>query len=152
MGEFIKKGDLDKFISSLSKKYVIIAPVKKDIVRFKILEKGDKLIFELPLYSHKDFFFPNKEKLLYFKNNKFEEVKKITKKRIIFLHRCDIAALSRLDKIMLRDPIDVYYKEKRGKTLIIEVPCKPIPKQCFCDYDNLHFGFDLRIIEFNNKY
>ena len=69
MAKFIEKKGFDKFIDSLRKRYEVIAPVEDKILKFKIIEKGDKIIFGLPYYPAKKYFLPHKECLFKFKNS-----------------------------------------------------------------------------------
>ncbi|MEE9525523.1 MAG: 4Fe-4S dicluster domain-containing protein [Candidatus Woesearchaeota archaeon] len=153
MGKFIEEKRFDKFIDFLKEKYEVIAPVhEKGSIRFKILEEGDEIVFSMPYYPAKKFFLPSCETLFNFNKDKIVKEGDKIKKRVIFLEKCDAAALVMLDKIMLRDPVDPYYKKRRDNTLIIESPCFPDYSECFCDINKLPDNYDLRLVEHNGKY
>ncbi|PIN86820.1 hypothetical protein COV19_03015 [Candidatus Woesearchaeota archaeon CG10_big_fil_rev_8_21_14_0_10_44_13] len=149
----LKKGDFGKFVESLISRHEVIAPVKTDIVRFKVLEKGDgaegKVVFDSPLYSAKEFFLPIKEPFYYFKKGKICESMedgKNARKRIFFMNRCDINGVHRNDLILLDDPVDPYYREKRDNAILVEIPCVQ-SKRCSCVDIGLIDCYDLRIID-----
>ncbi len=153
MSKFIKKEVFNFFVQFLRDSFEVIAPVGGDIVRFKAVEDGDKVVFELPRYPPKEFFLPHKEKIFCFSTDgKIKEIKPKIKNRVIFLRKCDAAALVMLDKVMLGDSPDTYYKLRREKTMIIEIPCMQTYDECFCDINRLPDNFDLRIVPFKDKY
>ncbi len=153
MSKFIKKEEFNILVDFLRGSFEVIAPVEEEHVRFKVVEEGDKIVFELPLYPAKEFFQPHKEELFCFDNKgKITETKPDVKERVIFLRKCDAAALVVFDMIMLGDNPDLPYKVRREKTIVIETPCITSYGNCFCDMNRLPDNFDLRMMEFEDKY
>ncbi len=140
----LKKEDFKEFIGSLREKYQVIAPVKQDIVRYKILKDGDEIIFETPFHPPKKFFLPAKETLFSFHKEKINAKLKVDK-RIIFLPRCDANALLRIDKLYLDEFKDQNYSKRRENTIIIEYFCPETKDNCFCTSMGLIDCYDLRI-------
>ncbi|MBW3017276.1 4Fe-4S dicluster domain-containing protein, partial [Candidatus Woesearchaeota archaeon] len=149
---FIKKGDVPKFVSSLQrKKYDVIAPVKRDIVRFCLLNEGEGISSEHPRYPVKEFFLPHKEKLVEYGKEGMKILDKVNK-RVVFMHRCDANALLIIDKLYLENGHpDPMYKKYRENSVIIEMPCIP-DKHCFCSSMDLVEAFDLRLQKYKNGY
>lgn len=71
------------------------------------------------------------------------------------LHACDINALNRLDKVLLRSVYPVpYYAARRMNMFIIGVDCVPQP-YCFCrsmGADTVLHGFDLFLTDIGDMY
>ena len=152
MGKLLKKEDLNRFLNNLNGKYEIIAPVKKDIVRYeKITNVNEIYLSEKPFFSAKKFFFKPKETLLKFPERRgFRER---VKPRIIFgMRNCDANALLVLDKLYLEGYPDEKYKEKRENTIIITVPCDEPEENCFCESLNLKDYYDLKFIDIGPSY
>ncbi len=143
MQKLLPKKELHNFIENLMKKYQVIAPIKEDNTKFKVIQDPKQIflkkITQVPI---KKFFMPDNETLLEFKNNKITEPLDKIPNRIIFgLRKCDLNALLILDKVM-HDP---NYIQKRKKTILIGIYCENPDKYCFCnsmeleDYHDLFF-------------
>ena len=122
-----------------------IAPVNKDIVRY--LPVKDTFVFELPLYSPKEYFQPEGEVLIEFDGNSINTPKLNNEIRIFLMPRCDVNALDKVDKLRWDDKL---YKEKRDKSVIIEIPCKEDEK-CFCNEVGLKDCYDIKLFEEKNN-
>lgn len=147
----LKKGDFNSFAESLISRYDVVAPVRQDIVRFKKLERGDgisgKVVFEPPLYPAKDFFLTQRDPFYHFRNAKVGlPQKKAKRKTVFFMNRCDINAVHRNDMIMLDEPADPNYKEKRENAVLVEVPCVVLDR-CNCINIGHVDCYDLRLID-----
>ncbi len=138
MQKILPKKELKSFIERLMKKHKVIAPVKESPTKFRELENSEDIknlsLREITVLSPKQFFIPENEVLLEFKNGKVIDVRKNPedkeKNRIIFgVRKCDINALLVLDKVM-KDPL---YISKRKKTIIIGLHCEAPDKYCFCN-------------------
>ncbi|MBD3253138.1 hypothetical protein GF386_05375 [Candidatus Pacearchaeota archaeon] len=144
MQKILPKSKLNDFLKKLMQKHQVIAPVKEENTKFKILNNQNlkklylKKITQVPV---KKFFIPDNEILLEYKNDKLIEKKDSTLPRIIFgLRKCDINALLVLDKIM-QDPL---YISKRKNTIIIGLYCENPDEYCFCKSMELsEKGYDL---------
>ncbi len=152
MGKLLKKEDLNRFLSNLKGIYEIIAPVKKDIVRYDVIKNINEIYLdEKPFFSAKKFFFPKKETLFDFPQRR--HFKKRMKPRIIFgMRNCDANSLLVLDKLYLEGFVDEKYKQKREKTIIITIPCDEPEENCFCGSLNLKDYYDLKFIDIGPSY
>ncbi len=152
MGKLLKKEDLNRFLNNLKGKYEIIAPVKRDIVRYEVIDDvNDIYLDEKPFFSAKKFFFAPKETLFEFPEK--IRFKKKMKPRIIFgIRNCDANALLVLDKLYLEGFLDERYKEKRDKTIIITIPCTEPEENCFCGSMNLKDYYDLKFTDIGPSY
>jgi sulfhydrogenase subunit beta (sulfur reductase) len=152
MGKLLKKEDLNRFLSNLMGRYEIIAPVKRDIVRYEVInDLNDIYLDEKPFFSAKKFFFEPKETLFEFQSRR--GFKKRIKPRIIFgMRNCDANALLVLDKLYLNGFPDERYKEKREKTILITIPCDEPEENCFCESLELKDYFDLKFTDIGPSY
>jgi len=152
MGKLLKKEDLNRFLNNLKGKYELIAPVKRDIIRYEIInDVNDICLDEKPFFSPKNFFFAPKETLLEFPERM--KFRKKMKPRIIFgMRNCDANALLVLDKLYLEGFLDQRYKEKRDNTTIITIPCDEPEDNCFCDSLNLEDYYDLKFTDLGPTY
>lgn len=142
----LQKEDFPKFIDSLRKKHEVLAPVRQDILRYKILDEEDEVIFEAPPYPAKRFFLPAVEELFSFKKDEIKAEPEI-KKRIVFLPRCDANSLLKIDKLYLDEYKDENYRKRRENTILIEFFCHQIYPNCFCSSMDLEDCFDLKLFE-----
>jgi len=133
MQKILPKKELNNFLSSLMKKYEIIAPVRKDkvLTKFEIINNPKEIYLEkITKVPVKKFFIPENEQILEFKNNKTTNNITNSKKRIIFgLRKCDLNAMQILNKVMY----DESYEDKRKNTILIGIFCDKPDEYCFCN-------------------
>lgn len=147
MQKLLPKNKLNEFIENLIKKSQVIIPIPRDNgkpSRFKIIEdvkERNKLyLHQITEISPKQFFIPENEVLLEFKNGKTIENRGRIKKRIIFgTRKCDLNALAILDKVMT----DIPYRNKRKNTILIGLHCENPDEFCFCNSMELEDNYDL---------
>ena len=160
MGKVLEKKRLNEFLSKVSKGGDLIAPVKRDTLRFEIVKDFNDICLEgRPLFPVKKFFSPAKEDLfnlnLTNKNKPFDEEKIKLKPRVIFGGRlCDFNGLLKLDKLFLSEEYqDDYYKLARENTLLLGINCDPAPSEyCFCESMDLEKYYDLFFHDMGDKY
>jgi len=141
----MKKARLAEMLKLLMKKYEVIAPVRngKDIC-FEIIDE-DKLknidLSKNPLIPPKRFFLPPEETIIYFHNKKIVRPRsRRIRKRVIFgIRKCDINALARLDMVGLGES----YAERRKATLLLGLHCEKPLDTCFCESMELELQGDL---------
>lgn len=130
----LKKSYFNKFIVELSKKNKIIAPVKKDILRFSEVNDPEQISFSgHPLFSAKKYF--KKPKQTVFSYDKAGIKEEINNEEFILfgIRLCDINALLKLDKLFLDEFDDKEYKLSRESITLIGINCETAPKDtCFC--------------------
>ncbi len=146
MGEkILTKDKLDEFIKGLTSEYSVYGPtVSGGEARWSRIEDAGKLSFDFSntSLSPKSFFFPQTECMLEFKNDPrdkegliMKEVPPLDERRVIVNMRpCDARAFKILDRIFYRDDDarDVYWLDKREKTIIIGLACNNPCSTCFC--------------------
>ena len=142
MGVKIAKNRISEFLDYLRKRYVLYAPIEKDgISKIGKIESVSEIAF-LPYrtkISVKPIFFPPEEKFFKFqkKDGRFELEDYLLQidegEKVIFgLRGCDVRALEVLDRYMLSEFQDPYYRKRRENTLIIGLSCDYPRESCFC--------------------
>ena len=160
MGKVLEKKRLNEFLRKVSKGKELIAPVKRNTLRFEVVENLSDICLEgRPLFPVKKFFSPAKQDLFKLnaadKKKPLEEEKIKIKPRVIFGGRlCDFNGLLRLDKLFnSKEYQDDYYKAARENTLLLGVNCIPAPsKYCFCESMGLEKYYDLFFHDVGDKY
>lgn len=110
-------------------------------------------------YSAKTYFLPFKENLstFSFENAEWQqEIRyRIQPRVLIGLHACDINALVKLDKVLIRGNFpSPYYLSRRKNTYIIGIEHEP-GEDCFCasvGADIVTHGFDLYLTDLGDRY
>lgn len=143
-----EKKELHNFLNDLKKSYELIAPVKKDLVRFeKIDDVGNIYLKENSYFPIKQYMFKKEEKMFSFDGLKMEEIKPENPERIFFgVRKCDLNAIRHQDIVFINDVKDPYYRDAREKITLIGYHCNEAPSEyCFCeslelvDYHDLMF-------------
>ncbi len=158
MKKLLKKEGLRQFFNGLTRKYKIIAPVKKkDIHVFEKVSSFDEidLNFINTAYPVKSFFLPVYQELFSFNGGKIN-VKTDNSKKVVFgIRPCDVNALLVIDRIFLDEYEDPYYKARRNNTIIIALSCTETGENCFCESfgtNKLTKGFDLLLTKTKQGY
>lgn len=133
------------FLEALIKKYNLIAPVKKDLIKFdEIKDVKDIYLKENSYFPIKEYFFRKKEVLFSFDGNRIREPILKTIPAVFFgVRRCDLNAIKNQDTVFngINDP---YYKEARENSILLGYHCDKAPsKYCFCGDMDLIDYFDL---------
>src|SRR3990167_1174758 len=148
---FLLKKEIASFVTGLLKEFKVYGPVKKDGFPMygEITSPKELNLLHTPTHlSPKQYFFPQRETLLKFKNGDNPSVEPVVEAQdqVLFgVHSCDIHAIRLLDRVFTHGTPDVNYLKKREKTIIIGVDCIP-DKYCFCKSVNtmtVDSGFDL---------
>ncbi|MDO4939389.1 MAG: 4Fe-4S dicluster domain-containing protein [Lachnospiraceae bacterium] len=100
-------------------------------------------VFECDERGAKPFFFPQAEDLMKFKtegkNIELFDIRSEAEDFVVFgVHACDLKALTVLDNVFLKDPVDTYYQSRREHGIIITEACTAPANTCFCTV----FGID----------
>ncbi len=163
-----KKTEIEKLFDIMAANK-IVGPVRKGtnlegqpIYSFEVICDFNKLQLDYTTTCHsgKRFFLPYRENLCTFKINKDGWQKdvdyNIYEPHIFFgMHACDINALNKLDKVLIKSVYpNPYYAAKRQNTFIIGLDCHPQPF-CFCrsmgTNTALH-GFDMFLTDLGEEY
>lgn len=124
MRKEIYKKDIPKLIKALSKRHTLYAPIKKgkEFI-FDRIRDAEKVILDYPTTTlpPTKFFFPPRECLFEYKNNKIK-IPRLRERTLLFgVHLVDIHAIIQLDEIMSKPHQDYYYLKRREKTTIIGI-------------------------------
>lgn len=155
IGKILPKKELNSFFKKLEKYGEIIAPVKKDILRFeKINNYSDICLEGITRFPVKNLLFPEKQVLFKFKDAEITEEKQEIKKFVLFgLRLCDLNAFYINDRFILDKNPDENYKKRRENVLLIGINCeKPMDRFCFCSSMELQHYYDLFFYDKGNYF
>ncbi|MCP4604159.1 MAG: hydrogenase [Proteobacteria bacterium] len=164
----LSKDSFQKLIGLLIDSNEVVGPraVHRDVKgnpihQFLPIERFDDLdlAYEKTEYSAKTYFLPFHENLstFNFENDRWhQEIEyRIQPRAIVGLHACDINALLKLDKVMLRGNFpSPYYLSRRKNTFIVGIDHDP-GETCFCasvGADIVTHGFDLFLTDLGDRY
>lgn len=144
MGYKLSHSAFDDYLLELSKDYRLFAPILQegkgkfaltDVVGYGEVQKlSDMTLDQKSYFSPKEVFYPIRETLFYFMNNKVETPDIDMKPMIIFLRPCDINGIKRLDTIFLKNgqEVDFYYLRRRELVKFVMIECTQGFDTCFC--------------------
>lgn len=156
----IKKSDFPKFIDSLSRKFEILTPAREEKgFNFREMKSGKELDLEGYVnteFPPKKFFIPDGEVLMEYEKGGKVKRKPAKGRKILFgVRPCDVHGLVVLDKVMMSEPIDDFYKNRRDSFVVIALNCKETGENCFCESmetKEAKEGFDLLFTDQGNEY
>ena len=162
----IAKDEVVSLLDTLIREYEVFAPVKRDgLVVFQEIHSGSEALLNYTNSKKppKEIFFPQSEVMFtYSLNGEGSGIEEPTfegKQRIIFgIRPCDAKSLTILDDIFNSEMYkDVYYIDKREKTLVITVGCNRPNSTCFCTSVGgggpfFREGSDLLLIDIGQDY
>jgi len=154
-GKILLKKDLSKFIDKLKAYGEVVAPVKRDILRYDIIKDASEICFEgLPRFTLKKFFFPQNQDIFNFKENKIRKNEIKTKKYVFFgIRECDTNAFLVNDKLFLDEISDDNYKNIRENMILIALHCnQPVDRFCFCESMEFKGYYDLLLYDLGDKF
>ncbi|KMY67329.1 hypothetical protein AAU61_10780 [Desulfocarbo indianensis] len=166
--KILAKDKLAEFIAALQKDKDVFAPkLDNDRLVWAPLEKADDIVWEFSNteMSPKDFFFPQTECMMHFKNDPKAEdgmimqaEPELAKERALLnIRPCDAKAFGVLDMIFCQDEMtnDVYWRDKREKTLLIGLACNDPCPTCFCTTvgcgPHNEAGLDVLLVDLGDK-
>jgi sulfhydrogenase subunit beta (sulfur reductase) len=164
----IRKDDLEKLVEAILQSVEIIGPRQvatgnggKRIYQYLPVGSFEELAldYDTTEYSAKTYFLPYKEVLSRYRFDDrgwTQEIRYRIQPRVIFgLHACDINALLKLDKVMLRDFFpSPYYQSRRKNTFIVGIDHLAC-EGGFCrslGTDTVSRGFDLFFTDIGDRY
>jgi len=155
---FITDAQLRGWLAQLIAESTVIAPRRagEDLLLYQPVEDPDAICYDFgrSTVSPREFFLPATEALL-----TVERVRQATAgdgatagnatvagqwevkltephlqhDQVLFAVRpCDVHALTALDALMLKEPADAYYAERRARTTLIGLACEQMGSSCFC--------------------
>lgn len=160
--KILKKSKLVPFLEGLEPEFEVIAPLfEGQDVLFGDLDSS-RLATEFlgkPRLSPKEYFLPQRETILTFRENKSVQVEAHlnNSKRVLWgIRPCDLYGLKFLDKVYLSDYIDPYYEARRLNTLLIGLNCNEAEESAFCNSLGTgpfaKEGYDLLFTDLGNSF
>jgi sulfhydrogenase subunit beta (sulfur reductase) len=156
----LPKENLIPFLTRLSEKMEVIAPVAKGEEPVFVTWKGQALALEKSaLIPPLEFLLPPREVLFRYVQESgsytFEDIPPRT--RLVFgMRPCDLHAMAVLDRIFGSEPKDGAYFGKRRWTILIALNCTSPGEGCFCSQlgsgPESGNGFDLLLTELEEGY
>ena len=144
MGYKVSFDEVNQIFADLSKEYEIWAPKRfpgkgrysdTDIIRYDKVKAVEEIVFdEKSDFPAKEVLSPITEPLFYFTEDEYRESKINSKKLLIFMRPCDIAAQQRQERIYLGNGgfSDMYYERMHEKVKIVMMQCDLDDDTCFC--------------------
>lgn len=157
----IEKKDLPELLRRAGAFFEIIAPVLVNGEPQLVTWTGEDLALSAPspLMPPTRLFLPPRETLFsYLQESGLYtfEVPAVRKRLIVGVRPCDLRALSLLDRIMLSEPADELYSERRRSSAIIALNCTEPSESCFCAQmgsgPEAQGGFDLLLTDLGERY
>jgi sulfhydrogenase subunit beta (sulfur reductase) len=155
----IKKSDFPNFIDSLLRNSKVIFPVRGEKgFNFGEIKSGKDIDLEGYVnteFPPKKFFIPDGEVLMEYEKGGKVRRKPAKGKAIIFgVRPCDVHGLVVLDKVMLSEPVDIFYKNRRDSILVFALNCNEAGENCFCESmgTDKAEGFDLLFTDQGSEY
>jgi len=167
--KILAKDKLDAFLQGLSRDHDLFAPVMKDgkVGWAPVATAAEALWdFSNTEMSPKDYFFPQTECMMRFKNLPSDPEGMIMraeplldKPRVLLnIRPCDAKAFQVLDMIFIQDEMtnDLYWRDKREKTTLVGLACNDPCPTCFCTTVNCgphhEVGLDVLLTDLGDRY
>lgn len=144
MGFEINLTKVNDILKELSAEYDIYAPKRfpkqgrysdTDLVKYDIVTTAEEIVWdEKSDFPAKEVLSPITQTLFYFTEDEYRESKVSSKKILIFMRPCDIAAMEHQNKIYLQNGgfADLYYARLQEKVKIVMMECTTGWDTCFC--------------------
>ncbi len=134
----IAKEQINDFLQLLASEYELYAPTRDDVTRFSRVEDVRDVVI-LPHrteVSVKSLIFPPEEVLFTWRRGREgylieDSLKSGNRKAFFGMRGCDIRALRVLDRYMLGEFEDPYYRARR-EAMIVGITCEYPRSSCFC--------------------
>jgi ferredoxin len=176
--KILPKTRINAFLETLQDGRDVYAPVVRDkALVWDRVTNAEELVFEFQNtdLSPKEFFFPQDECMMRFVNRPnrdedaheaesprgmvFREVAPAARERVLLnIRPCDARAFSVLDRIFCQDELthDVYWADKRAKTILIGLACNDPCATCFCTSmqcgPHHQEGLDLLLVDLGDRF
>lgn len=167
--KILAKDQLDAFLQGLKGASDLFAPAMVDgKTAWAPVESAAGILTEFSNteMSPKDFFFPQTECMMRFKNLAgdpegmvMKAEPELAKPRVVWnIRPCDAKAFKVLDMIFIQDEMtnDLYWRDKREKTTLVGLACNNPCPTCFCTSMNCgphhEEGLDVLLTDLGDKY
>ncbi len=157
-------GELDGFISKLSKKMKVVAPVDKGAGNFAFQEvsgaSGIALKHVPTMLPPKKYFLPQREKMLDFDLSgplpSDKAVIDAPELAVFGVHTCDLAGIQCLNMVFSERPVDYNYILRKEKIFLIGIECNDYcDDKASCALVNSHMpsgGYDLFFTDLGDRF
>jgi len=163
MIQTISRASLTLWLDALTRDYTVIAPKRVEkLVLYKPISSAEEAVYDFGRtgLSAKEHFLPMMQSIVNIRkdqNGLILEVPRLGRSQVIFgLRPCDARALRVLDAVLLSDPADAYYGERREKTVTVGIACKEPQEGCFCTSmggaPDDERDLDILLVEMNEGY
>jgi len=137
MTQFVSAEALKSWLDGLTRERTLIAPkVVADEVMYSPVGSSAEIAFqyERPKMSAKEFMWPATESIATLNLTAPSiTAPMLDKEQVIFgLRPCDARGIKAMDAILLTEPADALYADKRGKTALVGLSCPRMFTGCFC--------------------
>lgn len=166
--KILAKDKLEGFLGALKQGHEVFAPamVEGKLAWSKVAGAGSlEFGFSNTEMSPKDFFFPQTECMMRFVNKAEDPQGMIMQaeplldkqRALLNIRPCDAKAFQVLDLIFVQDEMtnDLYWRDKREKTVLIGLACNDPCPTCFCTSVNCgphhEVGLDLLLVDLGDK-
>jgi len=139
---FLERARLWDALEALGRERDAFAPVRLrpgDAARLTRLPAAGEVVLapQKPLVPLKAIFLPDCEEILTFRRRAGEitvtERPAVERDRVVVgALGCDVAALALVDRVMLQDPPDPTWRERRARTAIVALACAGEDESCCC--------------------
>ncbi len=159
----LKKSDLDRFVTLLSRFRTVAAPVRQGVKNFvfeEVTSAAPIALKYLPtILPPKKYFMPQREKIQEF-NRESHQWKPVVASNgdmaLFGVHTCDLAGIQFLNDVMDVPPQDVNYAARRQKIAVIGLECNDYcDGYASCKVMNNHLpngGYDLFLTELKDVF
>ena len=160
----LAKKDFGAWVESLQRKAAVFAPQRTDSGEHLVLPlaKAENLIFDYvnSVEPLKAFFFPQLEPMFRYRqsNGRYDLEPTWDREQRVLLgvRSCDVFAVNVLDRVLLPEPEDSYYRAQREQTALVSVTCQRPGKNCFCICTDsgpfLTEGYDLQLTDLGDHF
>lgn len=143
--QIISRQELSRWLADLLPSYTVVAPVRHSTQAgaqaiFKVIGDGcDEIAWDAGRTgnSAKEFFFPMSEAIVTWRmgpDGLRVNAPVLMRPQVLFGARpCDGQALDVLDRLLLDEPVDVYYAARRAMTTVVGWACDTGFEGCFCE-------------------
>ena len=137
---FLASGGVGAWVDGLLATHRVIAPVRRGgQVAFREVARPDEIAWDAGRadFSAKEFFLPATEAIVTWQptpNGVKAETPSLDRPQVLLAARpCDAHALEVMDRLLLDEPVDPYYADRRARTTLVGVACSDGPWEgCFC--------------------
>lgn len=142
---FLAQSDLLPWLAALRETSTLVAPARRaGRVVFAPVSSPDEVVLDAGRadFSAKEFFLPSSEAIVTWRvepdgeggRSLRTEAAAFGRPQVVFgMRPCDGHALSVLDRLLLADPVDLFYAERRARSTLVGLACAGGPwTGCFC--------------------